>query len=220
MSGRPDAVRAAELLRRQEELQAEAGEVIDDLDLLGVLGRAGSVRPIGSSVTGLMVWRDLDLQVLSPGLGVAEARKVAQPLAAHPRVHEVRFLDQAGANSPSGDPRDSRHYFQLIYRTRRGDDWKLDVSFWLSGDPREDEVAYQEDLARRLDFETRLTILYIKGLWAESPERCDPAYGREVSSVDIYAAVLEHEVRTPEEFDAYLAARGKPTRSPDRTGKP
>jgi hypothetical protein len=29
--------------------------------------------------------------------------------------------------------------------------------------------------------------------------------------------VLEHGVRTPEEFDAYLAARGKPTRSLGRT---
>jgi hypothetical protein len=217
MSGRLDTVRAEELLRRQEELQAEARQVIDDLDLLGVLGRAGSVRLIGSYVTGLMVWRDLDLQVLSPGLDAAESWEVVQPLAAHPRVHEVRFLDRAGANSFSDDRRDGRHYFQLLYRTSQGDDWKLDVSFWLSGDPRENEVAYQEDLARRLDPEARLAILWIKGLWVESPERRDPAYGREVSSVDIYGAVLEHGVRTPEEFDAYLAARGKPTRSLGRT---
>jgi len=104
MSNRLDAMRAGELLRRQEELQAEAGQVIGDLDLLAVLGRAGSVRLIGSSVTGLMVWRDLDFQVLSAGLGVAEAWEVVQPLAAHPRVSEVRFLDQAGDNSFSGDP--------------------------------------------------------------------------------------------------------------------
>ena len=67
MSGRLDAMRAEELLRRQEELQAEARQVIGDLDLLGVLGRAGNARHIGSFVTGLMVWRDLDLQVLPPG---------------------------------------------------------------------------------------------------------------------------------------------------------
>ena len=117
MSGRLDAVRAEELLRRQEELQAEAEEVIGDLDLLGVLGRAGSVRPIGSYVTGLMVWRDLDLQVLSPGLSAAEAWEVVQSLAAYPRVREVRFLDQTGPDSCSGDPRDRRHYFQILYRT-------------------------------------------------------------------------------------------------------
>lgn len=220
MSARLDAVRAGVLLRRQEGLQAEAGQVIRDLDLLGALGRAGNVRLIGSYVTGLMVWRDLDLQVLSPGLGAAKAWKMVEPLAAHRRVHEVRFLDQAGTNNFSGDTRDSRHYFQLLYRTSRGDDWKLDVSFWLSGEPREDEVAYQEVLARRLDQEMRLAILWIKGLWVESPEQRDPAYGREVSSVDIYDGVLEHGVCTPEEFDAYLAARGKPTRALGRTGVP
>jgi hypothetical protein len=137
MSGRLDAVRAGELLRRQEELQAEARQVIGNLNLLGVLGRVGSVRLIGSYVTGLLVWRDVDLQVLSPDLSAAEAWEAVQPLAAHSRVHEVRFLDQAGANSFSGD---GRHYFQLLYRTIRSDDWKLDVSFWLSGEPRENEV--------------------------------------------------------------------------------
>ena len=92
-------MRAEVLLRRQEELQAEAGQVIGDLDLLGVLGRAGSVRTIGSYVTGLMVWRDFDARVLSPGLGAARVWEVIQPLAAHPRVREVRFLDQAGVSS-------------------------------------------------------------------------------------------------------------------------
>jgi hypothetical protein len=143
MSGRLDAVRAGELLRRQEELQAEAEEVIGDLDLLGVLGRARSVRLIGSSVTGLMVWRYLDLQVLSPGLSAAETWEMVRPLAAHPQVHEVRFLNQAGANSFSGDPRDSGHYFQILYRTIQDDDWKLDVSLSVSA-PSGSRPLFQE----------------------------------------------------------------------------
>ncbi len=79
-----------------------------------------------------MVWRDLDLQVLSPGLSAAETWEMVRPLAAHPQVHEVRFLNQAGANSFSGDPRDSGHYFRILYRTIQGDDWKLDVSLSVS----------------------------------------------------------------------------------------
>jgi hypothetical protein len=78
-------------------------------------------------------------------------------------------------------------------------------------------VTYQAELVRRLDPETRLAILWIKSLWAESPERRDVAYGRDVASIDLYDAVLEHAVRTPEAFDASLAARGKPTRSLDRS---
>lgn len=142
MPSQLDTVRAAELLRRQEELQAEGEQVIADLDLLSVLGRAGEVRRIGSSVTGLMVWRDLDLQVLSPGLSAAGAWEIVSSLAVHPQVVEMRYLNQSGSASFSGDPRDSRYYFQVYYRMDRGDDWKLDVSFWLSGDPREDEITY------------------------------------------------------------------------------
>lgn len=213
MTGRLDAVRAGELLRRQAELQAEAGHVIAELDLLDVLGRAGGVRLSGSAVTGLMVWRDIDLQVPSPGLSTAGAWDAVRALATHRRVYEVRFIDQSNTDNSASLPRDSRYYFQVFYRTDTGDDWKLDVSFWLSDDSREHEVVYQEGLVRRLDPESRIAILWIKSLWVESARRRDPAYGREVSSINIYDAVLEHGVRTPEEFDSYLTARGKPKRS-------
>lgn len=218
MSDRSDPARVEELLHRQDELQAEAERVAADLELFGVLGRAGTVRLIGSAATGLMVWRDLDLQILSPGLTAGDAWDVVRPLAAHQRVYEVRFVDQSGTGDLNVTRRDRRYYVQLYYRADRGHEWKLDVSFWLSGDPREDETAYTERLARRLDPEARFAILWIKGLWVESPRHRDPAYGREVSSMDIYEAVLEHRVRSPEEFDAYLAARGKPARSSGRTG--
>jgi hypothetical protein len=39
-----------------------------------------------------------------------------------------------------------------------------------------------------------------------------PTYRSQVYSVDIYDAVLEHGIRTPAEFDVYLANRGKPAR--------
>ena len=212
-----DYVRAAALQERQAALQAEAKVVIAELDLRSVLGRVGHVRLVGSAVTGLMVWRDLDVHVLAPSLSARSAWAAMAPLAAHPRMHEVRYINQADRRSFLGDPRDDRFYFQLFYQTSAHDEWKLDVSFWLAGDGREDEVTYQAELVRRLDPETRLAILWIKSLWAESPQRRDVAYGRDVSSIDLYDAVLEHAVRTPEAFDAYLAARGKPTRSLDRS---
>jgi hypothetical protein len=213
VSERLDSGQAEALLRRQRELQAEAERVVAELDLLPSLRRAGEVRLIGSAVSGLMAWRDLDLQVLSPGLDAAGAWDAMRPLAAHRGVYEARYLDQSGARSLAGAPRNSRHYFQVFYRAAPGADWKLDISFWLSDDPREDEVAYLEGLARRQDPETRLAILWIKSLWAQSPDVRDPAYAREVSSLDLYEAVLEHGVRTPEAFDAYLTARGKPART-------
>ena len=212
-----DPVRAVALLERQAALQAEANHVIAELNLHSVLGSVGHVRLIGSAVTGLMVWRDLDVQVLAPSLSARSAWAAMAPLASHPRMREVRYIHQRDSGTLSGDPRNDRFYFQLLYQTSADDEWKLDVSFWLSGDGREDEVTYQAELVRRLDPETRLAILWIKSLWVESPQRRDVAYGRDVSSIDLYDAVLEHAVRTSEAFDAYLVARGKPTRSLERS---
>ena len=48
--------RAAELLCRQEALQAEAQLVLTELNLARLLTAAGSLRQMGSSVLGLMVW--------------------------------------------------------------------------------------------------------------------------------------------------------------------
>jgi hypothetical protein len=183
------SARADELLRHQEELQAEARWVIADLDLFGVLSRAGTVRLIGSAASGLMVWRDIDLQVLSSDLRVGEVWEIIRPLATHPQVQEVRFLNQSETGAPSGESRHSRYYFQVFYRAGPDRDWKLDISFWLSGDPRDDEVEYVDRLARLIDSDTRLAILWIKGLWVQGSHRRDPAYGREVSSLDVYDAV-------------------------------
>ena len=59
-----DATYAAELLQRQHLLLAEARQVLADLDLMSCLGRLGDAEHIGSSVSGPMVWRDLDVGAL------------------------------------------------------------------------------------------------------------------------------------------------------------
>ena len=52
---------------------------------------------------------------------------------------------------------------------------------------------------RRLTPETRSAILDIKRAWVNRPE-----FGQTVRSFDIYTAVLDGGVRTPEEFDRSL----------------
>lgn len=55
--------KANALLQYQDVLQAEAHNVLTDLHLLDLLATVGPVRPLGSFVHGLMVWRDIDLSV-------------------------------------------------------------------------------------------------------------------------------------------------------------
>ena len=58
-SDRPEAAYAARLLERQDDLQAEADRLVEQLDLPTMLSRAGRFERLGSSVSGLMVWREL-----------------------------------------------------------------------------------------------------------------------------------------------------------------
>ena len=90
--------------------------------------------------------------------------------------------------------------------TLAGAEWKIDVSFWLMQGIHPEPI--HDAMKGQLTPETRLAILWIKDVWYQLP-----SYRNEVYSTDIYDAVLQHGVRTPGEFDMYLAEHGKPARS-------
>lgn len=199
-----------ELLRRQGELQAEAVTVVRELGLPGLLTPLGPVEQIGSSVSGLMVWRDIDLGVRCHDLTPGRAWATMLPLLTKPRVVALDYRNETGDRSPSGLPADQRYYFVLRYEAKADREWKIDLSLWLSDAPR-NQLGQTEQIRRRLTDETRLAILWIKEVWHTLPE-----YPYEVGGTDVYDAVLEHGVRTPSEFDAYLRERGMPSRTKDR----
>ncbi|GHO88483.1 hypothetical protein [Dictyobacter formicarum] len=193
-----------QLLQRQGRLQAEAQHVLDELKVVDMLSQAGPVRQTGSTTLGLMVWRDIDLQVSSPGLSAERAFTIMQPLLSHPYVKQVRYLHQSGHFKV--DDLGERYFFMVFYQYHEPVEWKLDISFWLDPGIRPEPV--QDALERQLTPETRLLILRIKDVWYQLP-----AYRNTVASTDIYDAVLQHGVRTLDDFDQYLAQRGKPTRA-------
>ena len=200
-----DTTYAAELLQRQRSLQAEARQVLTDLALMSSLSRLGHAEHIGSSVSGLMVWRDLDVGARCPQPSPDRVFQTLQPILTHSGVHEVLYREETGPRSPSGQPTDQRYYFVLRYMTAANQRWKIDISIWLTDAPR-NQLGHLEDLARRLTDETRLAILWIKDVW----HRLE-TYPDEVSGIDIYAAVLDHGVRTPEQFATYLLERSLPS---------
>jgi hypothetical protein len=123
-----------------------------------------------------------------------------------PGLTRLDYRNEAGERSPTGQAADQRYYFVTYVETAVGDEWKIDLSLWLSDAPRP-HLAQLADLRRRLTDETRLAILWIKDLWHRLP-----TYPDEVSGVDVYDAVLERGVRTPDEFAANLRRRGLPVR--------
>ena len=106
------------LLRRQDAPQTQAQAVIGELGLRERLGRLGPFEQIGSSRSGLMVWRDLDVATRCADPTTEEVLDAMRPVLAHPGVREVTYMPQLGSRSPSGGPADQRWYFVLRYVRR------------------------------------------------------------------------------------------------------
>jgi hypothetical protein len=77
------------------------------------------------------------------------------------------------------------------------DGWKLDLSLFTDGIPHEVK-AFQDELCRRLDDETRLATLRLKELWHRRPE-----YPEVVGGFEICEAVLAG-ARTNDELETHL----------------
>jgi hypothetical protein len=201
---RPEAAYARSLLERQDALQAEAECLVGQLALPGMLERAGRVERLGSSVSGLMVWRDLDFGVSCGHLSPERAWKTIAPLAGHPRTTRLEYRNEIGRLAPPELRGCGRYYFVVRHETDAGEEWKIDVSLWSPESPP-GPSAHAGELKRRLTPETRLAILWIKDTWHRLP-----SYPDLVSGMDIYDAVFEYGVRTPEQFGSYLRQRGLP----------
>ncbi|RJL33952.1 hypothetical protein [Bailinhaonella thermotolerans] len=189
-----------ELLRRQEELRAEAEAVFEGLGLAERLAPFGEVVRVGSAALGLMVWRDLDLTVVCPELDVAAVARAGAAIAAHPWTRRVDFRNDTGEwNTDPAYP--DGIYLGVGCRGPAGEEWRLDI--WFVDEPeRQPDLAHVRELPPRLTPEARAAILLIKDEWARRPE-----YGQAVRSVDVYTAVLDHGVRTPAGFERWLRDR-------------
>jgi hypothetical protein len=189
-----------ELLRQQDALQAEATAVELDLEVHELLGSFGQVVRVGSAALGLMVWRDLDLTVVCAQLAIEPVVALVARLAAHPRVQRVEYRNDTGQWNT--DPRyPDGVYLGVGYRSPSGHDWKLDI--WFVDEPdRQPDLAHMQWMPAQLSLEARQAILVVKSAWASRPE-----YGKSVTSFDIYTAVLQHGVRTPEAFETWATDR-------------
>lgn len=201
-----DPASAASLLRRATDLQREAETLIQTLDLRAMLETLGPTELVGSVVSGLMVWRDIDFCVDCPQLRPERAWDALRPLLIDPQVTQLDYRNETGERAPDGDPTAQRLYLVLRYAAAPGVEWKIDLSLWtveLPSDPGE----LLAELDRRLTHETRLAILWIKDVWCRLP-----VYPNDVGGFEVYDAVLNHGVRTPDDFDRYLRQRGLPGR--------
>ena len=187
-----------ELIDRQRALQTEAAKLLSDLDVTGTLADLGPVLLVGSYVSGLMVWPDLDVMVhVGPDFSPHDVLGLLGRFVDRPGVIGLDYHDERGSRSPTGTAYDER-YHVVIAVDRGATQWRIDLTLWLN-DPHAGNTAYHEALRDTVTDEQRRTILRIKDVWHRRPD-----YPDQVGGYDIYQAVLEHGVRTPDEFGRWL----------------
>ena len=186
---------------RQTELQAEGRRLLDELGVERVLAEVGTVRYAGSFVSGLMSWPDLDVMVLShPGFTPTDVLALQSRIIAKPGVIGFDYRDQRGARSPTGEARDERYHLPTF--VQRGTRlWRLDLTIWLRDD-HTNVTMWHEQLRDSITAEQRSAVLRIKDVWHRRPE-----YPDLVSGMEIYTAVLEHGVRTAQQFEAWWSTQ-------------
>ncbi|GGN63678.1 hypothetical protein GCM10011579_032290 [Streptomyces albiflavescens] len=195
------------VLGEQDALRAEAEGVYRDLQLDEVLADVGTPTIVGSAALGLMVRRDLDIDVACERLDdavVAAVAAVGARLATHPRVRLVTFRNDCGAWNREPDAYPDGLYLGVECRASSGAIWNLDVWF-LDKPDRRPSTAHLTTLRPRLTDESRAAIIEIKRAWADRPE-----YGTSVRSFDVYRAVLDDGIRDPARFETWVGQWKKP----------
>ncbi|MEF3302135.1 hypothetical protein [Paenibacillus sp. GYB003] len=189
-----------ELLARQLQLQAEAAAIAEELRLDQLLARAGTPVKVGSAALGLMAWRDLDMTVVCSKLNIAAIAEIASHLMSNPQVRDLKFINDTGKWNT--DPAYPDGYFVgMTYESGSGDKWELDI--WFVDEPeKQPDLQHLRTMPERLTPAAIVAILRIKTVWAARAE-----YGKQVKSFDIYTAVLDNHVRTPDEFERWLHGR-------------
>ena len=164
-----------EILCRAEQRRRQALAVLEELDLLGRWSRYGRPFLLGAVKFGLVVNRDIDLNIYSDHPRIDQGFKLMSEIAVLPGVLKIRYSNKL-------ETPDQGLYWQIQYQDKRGDVWKIDNWFVSEGQYAGWGEAFAERMQESLTTEKRQIILQIKEFMQGNPE---------VRGIDIYKAVLE-----------------------------
>jgi hypothetical protein len=184
-----------ELLTRQARLQAQVPELLAG-GLSDLLAAVGPVLTTGSFVSGLMAWPEVDVMVHSgPDFTPGDVLALMSRIVALPGVVGLEYADERGPRCPTEHRRDERYHVGIVAE-HGGETWHVDLSVWLH-DIHANITEWHEQLRDSVTPGQRAAILRIKDVWHRSPTY--------EGGLEVYTAVLEGGVRTPEEFGVWRA---------------
>jgi hypothetical protein len=157
-----------ELLVRQAALQAEAAQVLAELDLGRLFGDVGPVLVVGSYLSGLMCWRDLDVCLLAGvDCSPSDVLELLKRVVELPGVVGFSYRDERGERCPTGEARDERYHVPFDLDAGQGR-WRIDLSVFLR-DLHGHVADWHTRLRDTITDQQRLAVLRIKDIWHRLP---------------------------------------------------
>jgi hypothetical protein len=151
-----------------------------------------------------MCWHELDVMVLvGAGFRPVDVLHLISRMMQFPRVIGFDYRDERADRSPTGQRREERYHVPFMI-DRGACIWCLDLTLWLH-DLHQNITAWHQALRDMITDEQRAAILRIKDVWCRLP-----IYPHQIGGSDVYTAVMEYGVRTPEQFRDWLTDRGLP----------
>ena len=175
-----------DITERASQRRQTAEAILHDLDLMNRWRRFGRPVLVGALAIDVAVAPDIDMEIYCPDLKIEHGFQVISECAMNPRVTSAQFVN--ALNTP-----DKALYWQLHYCDDAGIDWKVDM--WSAPEdyalPRGEHFV--QPMKNALTPETRMAILVLKEARAAGEL---PMF----LSVDLYRAVIEGGVRTPDQW--------------------
>ncbi len=176
-------------MTEKSRLRIEAEQIIEDLDIMGLLNAYGHARIVGSVALDLIVKRDIDIHVL---VLLRDTMEMAQHLMSV-------LLKAEGVNEVSVKDYRERASLKVGIDEYHGASGPWSIDIWLTTDVSTTGFAIVDELEKSLDENMREVILNIKRHY-----HIRDLLQNGLSSL-IHRAVTEGGVRNANEFEQWLA---------------
>lgn len=188
-----------DLLTQQNQLQTEAKALLEQTAVLEFIGKLGNPVQTGSSVTGLMVYPDIDFSVQNDNYNIQDAISLTDSLFDRLQATALKIADFNHTNDE-----DAGYYigFEVPYQ---GKTWHIDATISKVG-PIVTNPPEMQAWLENMNNDERLTILELKKRLIDTRRyvgtRSQPPYT--FRSAHLYEGVLKGNAKTITDLEDYF----------------
>lgn len=173
-----------------------AHTILMELQLFERWQAFGTPILVGAVAYELAMAPDIDMEIYCDEPRIEDGFTILRDCALHPNVRQAHFSNQL-------NEADEGLYWRLIYRDDDETEWKIDMWSLRRDHPGPCAAQLVEPLRDALTNERRRAILKLKMQMQTRKIVRHP-------SIDIYRAVIDGNVRTPVQLEAWLEQHPRP----------